>query len=79
MLEISKVNRLRRMAERRGLRLEKNRRRDPGALLYGTYQIVRGERGGNWRGQEPVACGPEGYGLSLEEVEKFLVEYRPER
>jgi hypothetical protein len=35
-------NRLRRMAERRGLRIEKSRRRDPGALTYGRYWLLRG-------------------------------------
>jgi hypothetical protein len=33
-------NRLRRMAERQGFRLEKSRRRDPRALDYGTWTIV---------------------------------------
>lgn len=33
-------NRLRRVAERQGLRLEKSRRRDPLALDYGTWRIV---------------------------------------
>ena len=31
------VNRVRRIAKRRGLTLEKSRRRDPLALDYGTY------------------------------------------
>lgn len=33
-------NRLRRMAERQGLRLVKSRRRDPRAIGYGGYMIV---------------------------------------
>ena len=33
-------NRLRRMADRQGLRLQKSRRRDVRALDYGTYQLV---------------------------------------
>jgi hypothetical protein len=33
-------NRVRRMAERRGLHLEKSRRRDPQAVDYGTYQLI---------------------------------------
>jgi hypothetical protein len=37
-------NRLRRAAERRGLRLEKSRRRDPGAIGYGTYQLIDPDR-----------------------------------
>jgi len=53
-------NRLRRMAERQGFRLEKSRRRDLRAVDYGTFAIVRGA--------ETVA-GP---GLTVEEVEQFL-------
>src|SRR5262249_38653901 len=33
-------NKLRRIAARRGLRLEKSRRRDPNALGYGGYMLV---------------------------------------
>jgi hypothetical protein len=33
-------NRLRRVADRRGLRLVKSPRRDPRALDYGTYRLV---------------------------------------
>ena len=35
-------NRLRRMASRQGLRLEKSRQRDPMALDYGKYRLVNG-------------------------------------
>jgi hypothetical protein len=38
-------NRLRRMAERQGLRLEKSRRRDPLALDYGLMRLVDSESG----------------------------------
>jgi hypothetical protein len=60
-------NRLRRMAERQGLRLEKSRRRDKRAYDYGTYQLI-----------DPytnalVASGNQhGYGLSLDEIEQAL-------
>jgi hypothetical protein len=60
-------NKLRRMAERQGLRLEKSRRRDERAYDYGTYQLV-----------DPytntlVASGHQhGYGLSLDEIEQAL-------
>jgi hypothetical protein len=37
-------NRLRRMAERQGLRLEKSRRRDPRAVDYGTYRLINPQR-----------------------------------
>jgi hypothetical protein len=33
-------NRLRRVAQRQGYRLEKSRRRDPYALDYGTYRLI---------------------------------------
>jgi hypothetical protein len=33
-------NRLRRMAERQGLRLEKSRRRDPRAVDFGGYMLI---------------------------------------
>ena len=35
-------NRLRRMASRQGLRLERSRQRDPMALDYGKYRLVNG-------------------------------------
>src|SRR5215468_4912335 len=35
-------NRLRRIASRQGLRLEKSRQRDPMALDYGKYRLVNG-------------------------------------
>lgn len=38
--EKSRENRARRVAERRGYRLEKSRRRDPGAIDYGRYQLI---------------------------------------
>jgi len=37
-----RVNRLRRMASRQGLRLEKSRQRDPMALDYDRYNLVNG-------------------------------------
>lgn len=50
-------NRVRREAERQGLRLEKSRRRDPRAWDYGTYQLVDPH-------QNPaVALGERQYGL----------------
>jgi hypothetical protein len=38
-------NRLRRIASRQGLRLEKSRQRDPTALDYGKYSLVSGRPG----------------------------------
>lgn len=53
-------NHLRRMADRQGLQLNKSRRRDPRALDFGTFTILRGDE---------VVAGP---GLSVDEVEAFL-------
>jgi len=63
-------NRLRRMAARQGLRLEKSRRRDRRALDYGTYQLV-------WIDNNAIAAsggGREGYGMHLDEIETALTE-----
>jgi hypothetical protein len=38
-------NRLRRIASRQGLRLQKSRQRDPMALDYGKYSLVNGRPG----------------------------------
>jgi hypothetical protein len=65
-------NRLRRMAARQGLRLEKSRRRDPHALGFGTYQLV-------WIDTNELAASggnPEGYGMHLDEIETALKEDR---
>jgi hypothetical protein len=60
-------NRLRRMAERQGLRLIKARRRDPRAYDYGTYGLLDAYT------NNVVACGrPEPYGMSRDEIEKYL-------
>jgi hypothetical protein len=62
------------MAERQELRLVKSRRRDPRALHYGTYALVRGAtRGANWREGALVVGDPNtGYGLDLDDVERWL-------
>jgi hypothetical protein len=46
-------NKLRRMAERQRLRLEKSRRRDPLAYDYGTYMLVDPWNSKRGRGREP--------------------------
>jgi hypothetical protein len=62
-------NRLRRAAERQGLKLEKCRRRDPRSVNFGTYMLT------DSRTNTLVAwAGEEGYGLDLDEVEKALSE-----
>jgi hypothetical protein len=58
-------NRMRAIANRRGLTLSRSRRRDPGALDYGTYTIVG-------RGGEIVAAAvPPSTAL------RALLDYRP--
>jgi hypothetical protein len=60
-------NRLRRMAERQGLQLQKSRRRDPRATEFGTYQLVD-------RYNDTLAAGGgrNGYGMTLDEIERAL-------
>ena len=61
-------NRLRRAAGRQGLRLVKSRRRDPRAVGHGTYMLVDPDTAAM------VAKGlPDGYGLSLDDVERQLM------
>jgi hypothetical protein len=61
-------NRIRRMAERQGLRLQKSRRRDTRAVDYGTYRLA-----------DPATNtvvsygGSSRYGLTLDEIEKALL------
>ena len=58
-------NRLRRMAERQGLRLAKCRRRDPMALDFGKYRFI--VRRSEWVTRKP----PNGL-LTMDEVEAWL-------
>lgn len=57
-------NRLRRMASRRGLRLEKSRLRDIGALGYGTYRLAAASG----------TTAPTNFGMTLDDVENALTE-----
>jgi hypothetical protein len=61
-------NRLRRMADRQGLVLQRSRRRDPWALGFGTYQLIGKD------GRNSVMDGgtDRGYGRSLDEIEGYL-------
>lgn len=64
-------NRLRRMADRQGLVLEKCRRRDPLAIGFGTFMLIDAGTGA------VVASGlPGGYGLTLADVEEHLTRPR---
>lgn len=60
-------NRLRRMAQRQGLELQKSRARDPRALGFGGYMLVEVRR-------NAVVAGAEGhaYSLTLDEAEHWL-------
>lgn len=62
-------NRLRRAAERQGLKLEKSRRRDPRAIDFGTYRLVDMRTNA-----VTVHSGPSDYGMSLEDIERALNE-----
>lgn len=55
-------NRLRRMAVRQGLRLQKSRTRDPRALGYGTYCLV----------DAATNFVAHGNSLGLDDVERIL-------
>lgn len=64
-------NRLRRMADRQGLRLMKSRMRDRYAFGYGTYCLVNARTG------ELVFHGlPTGYGLNLGHIHRALTRER---
>jgi hypothetical protein len=68
-------NRLRRMAERQGLALQKSRRRDPRAMDYGMYMLVDPR-------SNHVVAGTEHTGrpnMSLDEVEEWLTNPIEER
>ncbi|GAA2850214.1 hypothetical protein GCM10010472_04090 [Pseudonocardia halophobica] len=76
MSEQVRENRLRRMATRQGLVLEKCRRRDPRSIGYGTFRLVRDIYVGQvWIDREIVASdgSRRGYGLSLDQVESYLL------
>ena len=54
-------NRLRRMAARQGLKLERSRRRDPLAVDYGLYQLIK-----------PTSTARPRYTLTLDAAEEIL-------
>lgn len=69
MSEKVRENRLRRMAERQGLRLTKTRRRDRLAFDYGTWGLRDATT-------DDIVVGDErrkhGYGYTLDEIERYL-------
>jgi hypothetical protein len=62
-------NKLRRMASRRGWRLEKSRRRDPNALDYGGYMLVDA-----YRNIVLYGAHQHQYELSLQDVQAILTD-----
>ena len=62
-------NRLRRMADRQGLRLSKSRRRDPKALGYGLYALINVQTGGLIHQD---LAGHSIHALTLEDVRDWL-------
>lgn len=60
-------NRLRRMAKRQGLRLEKSRRRDPKAVDYGGYMLIDIRSNGIVYGSDDFP-----YQADIDEIEEFL-------
>jgi hypothetical protein len=61
--------RLRRMAERQGLRLHKSRRRDPRALDYGGYMLSD-----IYRKTVVLGGNQHAYSATLDEVEQYLTK-----
>lgn len=62
-------NRLRRVADRRGLRLEKSRRRDEKAIDFGGFMLIDVIRNYAVAGGHPFP-----YSCSLDDVEAYLDE-----
>lgn len=59
-------NRLRRMAERQGLKLEKSRRRDPHAIGFGGYQLT------DQRNVVVFGGAPHEFSATIADIEGFL-------
>ena len=62
-------NRLRRVAQRRGLELSRSRRRDPAALDYGLYALIDVDTRGT---VHPLLVDRFTHALTLDEVEGYL-------
>ena len=62
-------NRIRRMADRRGYRLMKSRRKDPRGIGYGKYKVLDATT------MKPVfGSKPDEYSATLDEVEAWLID-----
>ena len=67
-------DRMRRAAQRRGLRLIKSRRRDPRAIDYGLYVLIEDSARNRTPGaQAPISAFARGEGLTLAEVAEELL------
>ncbi len=66
-------NRLRRVADRQGLRLLKSRRRDPRAVDFGGYMLVDAITNG-----AVLGSGSFSFQADIEEVEAYLTGEREE-
>ena len=62
-------NRLRRAADRQGLRLAKSRSRDPRAMDYGLYALINNQIGG---AINPALANRWTCSWTLEQVEQYL-------
>jgi hypothetical protein len=65
-------NRLRRVAARRGLRLEKSRRRDKSAIDYGYYCLMDTYTNTIVSRRYPTSGRDEAYNATLAEIEAML-------
>jgi hypothetical protein len=72
--EMTREKRLRRAAERQGLRLSKSARRDPHASDYGKYRVENLDSGAIVAGGAPFD-----YSLDLDQVEIVLFPQRYRR
>ena len=69
--DTTRAMRLRRIADRRGLRLVKSGRRDPGALEYMLYALVDQQTG---KAINPPLADRFECSWTLDQVEDYLIE-----
>ena len=62
-------NRLRRMADRQGLKLQRSPRRDTHAHDYDLYALTYIDSGGTMHPEGPISI----FAIDLDEVEQYLV------
>lgn len=71
MTDTVRENRLRRIADRRGLRLVKSESCDPNAQDYGLYALIDYDTGG---AVNPSLIGRYTCSWTLDQIEDYLVE-----